>query len=51
MTTKGIAMIRKLGWMGLLLLAGCAGAPTGGNSACDPGHYQCQVDMYSKAGG
>jgi hypothetical protein len=50
MTTKGIAMIRKLGWLVFLLLAGCAGAPAG-NSACDPGSYQCQVDMYSKAGG
>jgi len=48
-------MIRKLGWMAVLALAGCSGVPAApaGNSACsaNPAGYQCQVDMYSKAGG
>ena len=46
-------MARNLSWILLLLaLAGCSGMPasSAGSSACNPGVYQCQVDMYMKAG-
>jgi uncharacterized protein YceK len=47
-------MMRKIGWMILLALAGCSGvstAPTSSTScAGNPGNYACQVEMYNKAG-
>ena len=46
-------MLRTLGCLLLLALAGCSGMPaaSSGSSACNPGVYQCQVEMYSRAGG
>jgi hypothetical protein len=52
--TQEAQMMRKIGWMILLALAGCSGvstAPTSSTScAGNPGNYACQVEMYNKAG-